>query len=113
VSSGTGPDARSVDAAPDSTKAAALDARFETGISSLPPHTRLSPGHGLLEVRTWQPQHIYVDGVFMGNHASRLIPLSPGTHQLRLEDGGASAERSVEVQAGQMTRLIATPRARE
>jgi hypothetical protein len=48
--------------------------------------------------------------VFMGNYETRLIPLVPGTYQVRLRDGGRHIERSVEVRAGQRTRLSARPK---
>jgi hypothetical protein len=82
----------------------------DSELLDLPPHTKLRPGHGLLEVRTWERQQIYVDGVFMGNYENRLIPLGPGTYQLRLRDGARDIERPVVVQAGRRTRLRAQPK---
>ncbi len=87
-----------------------LHVSLDSELLELPPHTKLRPGHGLLEVRTWEPQQIYVDGVFVGNYASRLIPLGPGTYQLRLRDGARDMESSVLVQAGRRTRLSASPK---
>jgi CheY-like chemotaxis protein len=87
-----------------------VDVLFESEVLELPLQVRLRPGQGLLEVRTWERQQIYVDGVFMGNYESRLIPLVPGTYQVRLRDGGRHIERSVEVRAGQRTRLSARPK---
>lgn len=89
-----------------------VDVVFESETLKVPAHVRLRPGHGLLEVRTWERQHIYVDGVFMGNYEARLIPLAPGTYQVRLRDGARHIERPVEVHAGQRTRLSARPKRR-
>lgn len=82
---------------------------FESELLELAPGTQLSPGQGLLEVRSWQRRHIYVDGVFMGNYDSRLIPLGAGSYQLRLSDGVQELERAVEVKAGRRTRISARP----
>lgn len=87
-----------------------VDVTFTSELLELPPNTKLRPGHGLLEVHTWEPQQMYVDGVFMGNYESRLIPLGPGTYQLRLRDGARDMERAVQVEAGRRTRLWARPK---
>ncbi len=87
-----------------------VNVTVDSEVLDLPPHTKLRPGHGLLEVRTWERQQIYVDGVFMGNYENRLIPLGPGTYQLRLRDGARDIERPVVVQAGRRTRLRAQPK---
>jgi hypothetical protein len=87
-----------------------VDVTFTSELLDLPPNTKLRAGHGLLEVHTWEPQRIYVDGVFMGNYESRLIPLGPGTYQLRLRDGARDMERPVQVEAGRRTRLLARPK---
>ena len=68
-----------------------------------PPEPKLRPGHGLLEVSTWQPQRIYVDGVFVGNYERRLIPLAPGTYHLRLVAGDRDIEQPVPIEAGRRT----------
>jgi CheY-like chemotaxis protein len=83
---------------------------FESELLDLPPHSKLPPGHGLLEVRTWERQQIYVDGVFMGNYENRLVPLVPGNYQLRLHDGGRDMERAVQIEAGRRTRVVALPK---
>jgi CheY-like chemotaxis protein len=70
--------------------------------------SKLFPGLGLLEVRTWEPQRIYVDGVFVGNYDRRLVPLNPGTYNVRLLAGDRGIERSVLVQSGRRTRMSAT-----
>ncbi|MEY4543851.1 MAG: hypothetical protein RL685_46 [Pseudomonadota bacterium] len=88
-----------------------LPVSFESELIDLAPGSKLPPGQGLLEVHSWQRQHIYVDGVFMGNYESRLIPLGPGTYQLRLSDGARDIDRPVEVQAGRRTRVSARPSA--
>jgi hypothetical protein len=77
-----------------------------TEVLDAPPSPKLLPGHGLLEVRTWEPQRIYVDGVFVGNYQSRLVPLNPGTYRVRLA-GAREIEQSVQVQAGRLTRASA------
>ena len=71
------------------------------------PAQRLAAGHGMLEVHTWEPQRIYVDDVFVGNYASRLVPLKPGTYRVRLLAGAREIEQSVQVQAGRRTRVSA------
>jgi CheY-like chemotaxis protein len=86
------------------------DVSFSAELLELPLHAKVRPGHGLLEVRSWEPRQIYVDGVFMGNYATRLIPLGPGKYQLRLGNGDRSMESSVEVLAGRRTRLVAKPK---
>jgi hypothetical protein len=91
--------------------APALPVSFESELIDLAPGSKLPPGQGLLEVHSWQRQHIYVDGVFMGNYESRLIPLGPGTYQLRLSDGARDLDRPVEVKAGRRTRVSARPSA--
>jgi CheY-like chemotaxis protein len=83
---------------------------FESELLDLPPHSKLPYGHGLLEVRTWERQQIYVDGVFMGNYENRLVPLVPGNYQLRLHDGGRDMERAVQIEAGRRTRVVARPK---
>jgi hypothetical protein len=92
------------------TPAAPTDVIFESELLDVAPPTKLPPGHGLLEVRNWQRERIYVDGVFMGNYENRLVPLAPGTYQLRLSDGARDLEHSVEVKAGRRTRVSARPK---
>ncbi|MEO8185177.1 MAG: PEGA domain-containing protein, partial [Deltaproteobacteria bacterium] len=82
---------------------------FDSELLELAPGTKLPLGQGALEIRSPQRQRIYVDGVLMGDAAERLIPLGPGTYQLRLNDGAHDVERSVEVKAGRRTRLSARP----
>lgn len=83
--------------------------RLDSELLELAPGTKVPPGQGVLEVRSDQPQRIYVDGVLMGNHSERLIPLGPGTYQLRLSSGSHFLERAVEVKAGRRTRVTARP----
>jgi hypothetical protein len=45
----------------------------------------------------------------MGNDEERLIPLGPGTYQVRLSDGTRDLERAVEVKVGRRTRVSARP----
>jgi CheY-like chemotaxis protein len=82
------------------------EVKVSTELLDAPPEAGLLPGHGLLEVRTWEPQRIYVDGVFVGNYASRLVRLRPGTYRVRLA-GARDIEESVQVQAGRRTRVWA------
>lgn len=84
-----------------------LDVDVSTEILDAPPQPELRAGHGLLEVRTWEPQRIYVDGVFMGNYAARVIPLSPGDYRVRLFDGSRDIEQTAHVEAGRRTRVWA------
>jgi hypothetical protein len=88
---------------------AAVPVTVESELLELAPGTQLPPGQGLLEVHSWQRRQIYVDGVFMGNYENRLIPLGPGTYQLKLSDGMRDLERAVEVKAGRRTRVSARP----
>jgi hypothetical protein len=69
------------------------------------PEPKLRAGHGMLEVSTWQPQRIYVDGVFVGNYERRLIPLAPGTYQLRLVAGDRDIQQPATIEAGRRTRV--------
>ena len=78
-----------------------------------PAQPPLQPGQGLLEVRTWEAQRIYVDGVFMGNYSARLIPLSPGDYRVRLFDGAREIEDTAHVEAGRRTRLWARSKSPE
>ena len=91
--------------------AARTDIQVDVDVSTepvdAPLQAKLLPGHGLLEVRTWEPQRIYVDGVFVGNYASRLVPLNPGTYQVRLIAGAREIEQAVTVEAGRRTRVWA------
>jgi CheY-like chemotaxis protein len=90
-----------------------LDVDVSTEILDAPPELELRAGHGLLEVRTWEPQRIYVDGVFVGNYDSRLIPLSPGDYRVRLFDGAREIEHTAHVEAGRRTRLWARTKSAE
>jgi hypothetical protein len=83
--------------------------RLDSELLELAPGTKVAPGQGVLEVRSDQPQRIYVDGVLMGNHSERLIPLGPGTYEVRLSNGTHFLERAVEVKAGRRTRVTARP----
>jgi CheY-like chemotaxis protein len=87
-------------------RGAPLDVNVSTELLDPPARLKLFPGHGLLEVRTWERQRIYVDGVFVGNYTSRLVPLNPGTYHVRLA-GARDIEQAVQVQAGRRTRVWA------
>jgi hypothetical protein len=103
-------DESSDEVSPTSEHKVPLGVSFTETSLPLLPQARVPPGHGLLEVRTWERQHIYVDGVFMGNYKNRLVPLAPGNYQLRLIDGSLSLARPFSVKANLTTRLIATPK---
>jgi hypothetical protein len=77
------------------------------------PEPRLIAGHGMLEVRTWEPQRIYVDGVFVGNYATRFVPLKPGNYRVRLLAGAREIEQSVQIEAGRRTRVSARTKSAE
>jgi hypothetical protein len=77
------------------------------------PEPRLIAGHGMLEVRTWEPQRIYVDGVFVGNYATRFVPLKPGSYRVRLLAGSREIEQSVQIEAGRRTRVSARTKSAE
>lgn len=74
------------------------------------PEPPLVAGHGMLEVRTWEPQRIYIDELFVGNYATRFVPLKPGRYRLRLLAGARDIERSVQIEAGRRTRVSARPK---
>jgi hypothetical protein len=93
--------------ATEEARAIPLDVDVSTEILDAPREPALRAGQGLLEVRTWEPQRIYVDGVFMGNYAARLIPLSPGDYRIRLFDGARDIEQTAHVEPGRRTRLWA------
>jgi CheY-like chemotaxis protein len=91
------------------TITALLPLKFDSELLELAPGTKLPPGQGALEIRSPRRQRIYVDGVLMGDDEERLIPLGPGTYQLRLNDGTRDVERALEVKAGRRTRISARP----
>jgi CheY-like chemotaxis protein len=72
---------------------------------AVPADVTLKAGHGLLEIHTWRRQRLYVDGVFVGNYASRRVPLNAGNYEVRLLDGSREIKRAVQVTAGQRTLL--------
>ena len=75
----------------------------------LPVGPALPPGHGVLELQTWEPQRLYVDGVFVGNYTTRLIPLTPGTYRVRFGTATRELEHPATIVAGRRTRLTARP----
>jgi CheY-like chemotaxis protein len=93
--------------APGSNPNTPVDVKISTEPLAAAQRSKLFPGHGLLEIRTWEPQRIYVDGVFVGNYASRLIPLNAGSYRVRLLARERDIEQSVQIQAGRRTRLWA------
>lgn len=90
-----------------------IDVDVTTEVLDPAPQPRLIPGHGLLEVRTWEPQRIYVDDVFVGHYASRLVPLEPGNHRVRLLGGAREIEQPVQIEAGRRTRVWARSKSAE
>jgi hypothetical protein len=92
---------------PGSDRAIPLDVEVSAEQLDPLPEPRLTAGHGMLEVRTWEPQRIYVDGVFVGNYATRFVPLKPGSYRVRLLAGAREIEQSVQIQAGRRTRVSA------
>jgi CheY-like chemotaxis protein len=84
-----------------------LDVQLSSELLDPLPEPRLIAGHGMLEVRTWEPQRIYVDGVFVGKYATRFVPLKPGSYRVRLLAGAREIEQSVQIQAGRRTRVVA------
>ena len=75
----------------------------------LPEGPPLPEGHGVLELQTWEPQRLYVDGVFVGNYATRLIPLTAGTYRVRFGTAARELEHPVTIVVGRRTRLTARP----
>jgi CheY-like chemotaxis protein len=90
-----------------------LDIELSSELLEPLPEPRLIAGHGMLEVRTWEPQRIYVDGVFVGNYATRFVPLKPGSYRLRLLAGSREVEQSVQIQTGRRTRVVARAKSAE
>jgi hypothetical protein len=90
-----------------------LDIELSSELLEPLPEPRLIAGHGMLEVRTWEPQRIYVDGVFVGNYATRFVPLKPGSYRLRLLAGSREIEQSVQIQTGRRTRVVARAKSAE
>jgi hypothetical protein len=88
-----------------SPKTAAVAVELASEELAVPPDVKLNPGYGLLEIHTWRRQRLYVDGVFVGNYASRRVPLNAGNYEVRLLDGARELKRSVQVTAGQRTLL--------
>ena len=72
-----------------------------------PPGTAPAAGYGMLELQTWEPQRLYVDDVFVGNYSTRLIPLTPGPHRVRLGTATRELEHPVTITLGRRTRLTA------
>ena len=89
--------------APEATAGVA----FTVELLELPPGPALPAGHGLLELQTWEPQRLYVDGVFVGNYVTRRIPLAPGTYRARFGSDTRELEHPVTIAAGRRTRLTA------
>jgi hypothetical protein len=90
-----------------------LDVEVSAELLDPLPEPRLIAGHGMLEVRTWEPQRIYVDGVFVGNYATRFVPLKPGSYRVRLLAGARELEQPVQIQAGRRTRVMARTKSAE
>lgn len=70
---------------------------------ALPPEIAITPGKGLLEVDTANKHRIYVDGVFVGPGPLRRIPLSPGSHEVRISLDGVELQGSVQLRDGRRT----------
>jgi hypothetical protein len=84
---------------------ASREAELKTELLALPPDVKVNAGHGLLEIRAARKQRLYVDGVFVGNYATRRVPLKPGSYAVRLVDGARELQHKVQVEAGQRTLL--------
>jgi CheY-like chemotaxis protein len=98
--------------APDAPAPAAPDSAgvsFTAEQLELPAGPPLPPGNGVLELQTWEPQRLYVDGVFVGNYTTRLIPLTPGTYRVRFGTATRELEHPATIVAGRRTRLTARP----
>jgi hypothetical protein len=70
---------------------------------ALPAEIAITPGKGLLEVDTADKHRIYVDGVFVGPGPLRRIPLSPGSHEVRISLDGVELQGSVQIRDGRRT----------
>lgn len=92
------------------TRVETADVELTTELLAPSHEPGLHPGRGLLEVRTWTPQRIYVDEIFVGNYQTRLIPLEPGTHRVRLLDGSREIEHLAPIEPGRRTRVSARPK---
>ncbi len=64
------------------------------------------PGKGLLEVVTSKRELIYVDGVFIGRGPLRRIPLEPGEHEIRIQNGSLQRLGEVQLVAAQRNRAV-------
>jgi hypothetical protein len=71
----------------------------------LPAEITLAPGKGLLEVSTSGKHRIYVDGVFVGPGPLRRVPLSPGTHDIRVSLDGIDVSAPAQIREGRRTLL--------
>jgi hypothetical protein len=71
----------------------------------LPAEITLAPGKGLLEVSTSGKHRIYVDGVFVGPGPLRRVPLSPGTHDIRVSLDGVDVSAPAQIKEGRRTLL--------
>jgi len=79
----------------------------DAGINAPPPPRRAipaRPGHLFINATPWG--RIYVNGVLVGNTPKGAIPVTPGTHRVRIvRDGYAPFERTVSVVSDQNLRL--------
>jgi len=64
------------------------------------------PGKGLIEVVTAEEELIYVDGVFTGRGPLRRIPVTPGSHEIKIKSGGSERQGIAEVELGRATRAV-------
>ncbi len=68
--------------------------------------SQLSPGQGLLEVVTYEPQAIVYVGEKQGRGEVIAFPLAAGTYPIIVEMGGQRLRREVQVTASKRTRWI-------
>jgi hypothetical protein len=81
----------------------------EIRTESLAQGTDPGAGKGLIDVSAAANDALYVDGTFVGRGPRRLVPVPVGRHEVRILRGETPRNVTVEVAAGQSTRVDATP----
>jgi DNA-binding response OmpR family regulator len=71
----------------------------------LPPGAEVPAGFGLLEVRAPARAVVRVDGAYAGTGPFVAIVAAPGSHEVRIEQGGQESRHVIEVRIGKTARV--------
>ncbi len=71
----------------------------------IPPGAEVPPGFGLLEVTAPSFARIRIDGAVVGSGPMVSSVVSPGYHDVRIENGGREESHVIDVRAGKVTRI--------